>query len=96
MSPIRTLAAALGLALLAAPALAQKPNTVPPETCTAKAPPPAGMEAWSTPSPLAAALAEADLGKAALKPGQAVAARFVPVAQVKYRVPPEKADEATR
>ena len=82
--------------LILAPAsvLAQdkRPNTVPPETCTAKAPPPAGMEAWSQPAPLAAALGEAGLDKAALKPGQAVAARFVPVSQVKYRVPPEKAD----
>jgi hypothetical protein len=92
MSMIRTLATALGLALLAAPAFAQKPNTVPPETCNAKAPPPAGMEAWAQPAPLSAALSEADLGKAALKPGQAVSARFAPVGQVKYRVPPEKAD----
>lgn len=74
MSPIRTITAAFGLALLAAPAFAQssggnKPNTVPPETCTAKAPPPAGMEAWSSPAPLMAAKSEADLGKAALKPG---------------------------
>lgn len=84
--------AALAYALLAAPALAQRPNTTPPETCTAKAAPPAGMEAWASPAPLPAALAEQDLGKAALKPGQAVAARFAPVAQVKYRVPPEKAD----
>ena len=87
----------LATLLLLAPtaALAQggkKPNTVPPETCTGKAPPPAGMEGWSSPAPLPAALGEADLGKSALKPGQAVAASFVPVAQVKYRVPPEKAD----
>ena len=92
--------AALAGSLLAAPAFAQgkiqgqgkRPNTVPTDTCTAKAPPPAGMEAWSAPAPLAAATAEADLGKAALKPGQAVTVRFAPVAQVKYRVPPEKAD----
>jgi hypothetical protein len=86
--------ALLAIALAAGPALAQgkKPNTVPPETCTGKAPPPAGMEAWSAPSPLAAALSEADLAKAALKPGQAVAVRFAPVAQVNYRVAPEKAD----
>jgi hypothetical protein len=50
------------------------------------------MEAWTQPAPLAAALNEADLGKAALKPGLAVAARFAPVGRVKYRVPPEKAD----
>jgi hypothetical protein len=91
MTPIR-IAASLALALAAAPALAQKPNTVPPETCTARAAPPAGMEAWSSPAPLPAALSEADLGKAAIRPGQAVAARFAPVGQVKYRVPPEKAD----
>jgi hypothetical protein len=89
------IATSLALVLTAAaPSWAQdkKPNTVPPETCTAKAAPPAGMEAWSQPRPLPAALSEADLPKAAIKPGQAVAARFVPVAQVKYRVPPEKAD----
>src|SRR6185437_7814470 len=82
------------LALSAAPALAQtkRPNTVPPETCTAKAPPPAGMEAWSAPKSLAAAPGEADLAKAALQPGQAITAGFAPVAQVKYRVPPERAD----
>jgi hypothetical protein len=82
------------LILSPAATLAQdkKPNTVPPETCTAKAPPPAGMEAWSSPAPLAAAKGEADLGKAALKPGQAIKAGFSPVGQVKYRVPPEKAD----
>jgi hypothetical protein len=87
-------AAALSLVLIPASALAQtkRPNTVPPETCTAKAPPPAGMEAWSAPKPLAAAHSEADLAKAALKPGQAVTAGFAPVAEVKYRVPPEKAD----
>ena len=94
--PARTMTALTLLALLAsaAPALAQgkKPNTVPPETCTAKAPPPAGMEAWSSPAPLAAAHSEADLAKAAILPGQAVTARFAPVAEVKYRVPPEKAD----
>jgi len=83
---------ALWTLLLPASALAQRPATAPPETCTAKAPPPAGMEAWSSPQPAPAALAEADLGKAALKPGQAAAVRFAPVAQVKYRVPPEKAD----
>jgi len=82
------------LVLTPASALAQdqRPNTVPPETCPAKTPPPAGMEAWSQPAPLAAALAETGLDQAALKPGHAVAARFAPVAQVKYRVPPEKAD----
>lgn len=89
---IPALAALLILAPASSLAQDKRPNTVPPDTCTAKAPPPAGMEAWSAPSPLSAALAEADLGKAALRPGQAVAARFAPVAQVKYRVPPEKAD----
>jgi hypothetical protein len=83
------------LLLTPASALAQgkKPNTVPPETCTGVAPPPAGMEAWSSPAPpLPAAASEADLAQASIKPGQAVAARFAPVADVKYRVPPEKAD----
>ena len=66
---------------LPASAMAQgaRPNTVPPETCTAKAPPPAGMAAWSSPAPLAAAKSEADLPKAALKPGQAISAGFSPV-----------------
>jgi len=84
--------AALLLLLFATPALAQKPDTVPPGTCTAKAPPPAGMDSWSSPSPLPAAMSEADLAKAALKPGQAITAHFAPVDQVKYRVPPAKAD----
>ena len=94
MTPIRIVAA---LALLLAPtgALAQggkKPNTVPPENCSGRLPPPAGMEAWSSPAPLPAAASEADLAKAALKPGQAVTAGFAPVGAVRYRVPPEKAD----
>jgi hypothetical protein len=91
---IVTTVALVSVALAASGASAQdrKPNTVPPETCTAKAAPPTGMEAWSAPAPLPAAHSEADLPKAALKPGQAVKAGFVPVAQVKYRVAPEKAD----
>jgi hypothetical protein len=86
--------ALLSATLIAAPVFAQgkKPNTVPPENCSGKLPPPAGMEAWSAPKPLPAAHSEADLGKAAILPGQAVTAGFAPVAQVKYRVPPEKAD----
>jgi hypothetical protein len=78
--------------MLAAPAFAQRPNTVPPDTCAAKAPPPPSMAAWSTPSPLPAARSEADLPRAALQVGKAVQASFAPVAEVKYRVPPEKAD----
>ena len=89
-------AQSLAMLLLLAPAgaLAQdrKPNTVPAENCSGRLPPPAGMEAWSSPAPLPAAASEADLAKAALKPGQAVTAGFAPVGQVKYRVPPEKAD----
>jgi hypothetical protein len=88
----QTLIALTLLAPVSALAQGAKPNTVPPETCTAKAPPPAGMEAWSSPAPLPAAKNEADLAKAALKPGQAINAGFSPVAQVKYRVAPEKAD----
>lgn len=88
--------AALALALLLAPAVAlaqdRKPDTVPPETCSGRAPPPAGMEGWSSPRPLPAALSEGALAKAALVPGQAVNARFAPVAQVRYRVRPERAD----
>ena len=86
-----------GLALLllaGAPALAQspRPNTVPKDTCIAKAPPPADMAGWSTPVSLAAALTEADAARTPLAPGMAVTAKFSPVAEVKYRVPPEKAD----
>ena len=92
MIPIRTVVLVLALIPGASLAQGKKPNTVPPETCTAKAPPPAGMEAWSNPTPLAAARSEGELVKAALKPGQAVAARFAPVDDVKYRAPPEKAD----
>jgi hypothetical protein len=98
MTPLRVAPAPvlIALVLLLAPAgaLAQdkKPNTVPPETCTGRTPPPAGMETWTSPKPLSAAVSEGDLGKAAIIPGQAVTARFAPVAEVKYRVPPEKAD----
>jgi hypothetical protein len=91
----RTVPALIALLLLApASAFAQtkRPNTVPPENCTGKLPPPAGMEAWSAPRPLAAARSEADLAKAALQPGQAITAGFAPVGQVRYRVPPERAD----
>ena len=92
--PFARAVALLWAVLIGSPALAQgkKPNTVQPETCTARAPPPAGMEAWSSPVPLAAAARETDLPKAALKPGQAITARFAPVAQVRYRMAPEKAD----
>ena len=72
--------------------LLASPAPVPPDTCAAKVAPPAGMDAWTSPAPMMAALSESDLGKSALKPGQAITARFAPVAQVKYRVPPEKAD----
>lgn len=93
MIPLRL---AIAMAVLLAPAAAfaqdRKPNTAPPDTCTGRLPPPAGMEAWSSPAPLAAARSEADLAQAALKPGQAISARLAPVDQVKYRVPPEKAD----
>jgi hypothetical protein len=83
------------LALAAAsPALAQgkKPNTVPPDTCTARAAPPAEMVGWTAPVALPAAKSEADIAKATVTPGKAITAGFAPVAQVKYRVSPEKAD----
>ena len=86
------LAALVILAPAYALAQGKKPNTVPPESCSGRLPPPAGMEAWSSPVALPAAASEADLAKASLKPGQAITARFAPVADVKYRVPPEKAD----
>ena len=88
----QVLTALLLLAPAGALAQGKKPNTVPPENCSGVAPPPAGMEAWSSPTPLAAAASETDLAKAVLKPGQAITARFAPVADVSYRVPPEKAD----
>jgi hypothetical protein len=78
---------------MAGPAMAaDKPNTVPKETCTAKRPPPAEMASWSAPDARAAAIDEAGVGRAALIPGKAVTARFAPVGEVQYRVPPEKAD----
>jgi hypothetical protein len=88
---IAVLAAAFAAA---SPALAQgkKPNTVPPDTCTAKAPPPAEMAGWTSPAVLPAARSEADIGIATLTPGKAITAGFAPVAQVRYRVPPAKAD----
>jgi hypothetical protein len=94
MMGLRGVAAVAGmLVLLPLGALAaEKPNTVPKETCTARAPPPPEMAAWSSPSDLAAASSEAGLAKAALMPGKAINARLLPVSDVKYRVPPEKAD----
>ena len=89
---------AMGGALAAALALAgaaraqNRPNTAPPDTCAAKAAPPPEMAAWSSPADAPAALSEAGLAKAPLAPGQAVTADFAPVGQVKYRVPPERAD----
>jgi hypothetical protein len=81
--------------LMAGPALAaDKPNTVPKAACTTKAPPPADMAAWAKPNARAAATEEAELVKAPLIPGEAVVARFAPVAEIRYRVPPEKADGA--
>ena len=94
MTAIRLTASLAVLLMTGAPALAQtaRPNTVPKESCTDKAPPPPEMAAWSKPTPLAAARGTADLAKATLVPGQAVTAGLAPVAQVDYRVPPEKAD----
>lgn len=94
MAPMALLTVVAATAGLAPAVLAQtqRPNTVPPDTCTAKAPPPAGMEAWAAPRPLAAARREGDLARAAVVPGQAITAGLAPVAQVQYRVPPEKAD----
>jgi hypothetical protein len=89
------LASVIGV-LIGAPALARaqtaRPNTVPKETCAAKAPPPPDMAAWSSPTALPAALREADLGQAVVTPDHAIIADFAPVARVRYRVPPEKAD----
>jgi hypothetical protein len=85
--------ALMSAGLMAGQALAaDKPNTVPKDTCTAKAPPPAEMASWSAPDARAAATEEAGVASAALTPGKAVTARFAPVAEVHYRVPPEKAD----
>lgn len=85
--------ALMSAGLIAGQALAaDKPNTVPKDACTAKLPPPAEMASWATPDARAAATEEADIARAALVPGKAVIARFAPVADVRYRVPPEKAD----
>lgn len=79
--------------ITAAPSLAaDKPNTVPKDSCTAKAPPPPEMADWARPANKPAALSEAELAKAPVAPGQAFKAGFSPVGQIKYRVPPEKAD----
>ncbi len=92
MRAAATVALMLTLAGASAARAADKPNTVPKDTCTAKAAPPAVMAAWSTPVDLPAATSEAGLRKAQLAPGMAVTAAFDPVDQVQYRVPPEKAD----
>ncbi len=87
--------ATIGLMLMTAPAAgfaADKPNTVPTETCTAKAPPPPELAAWNSPVDLPAAASEAGLAKAVLVPGKPITAQFMPVAGVNYRVKPEKAD----
>ncbi len=89
---------AMGEALAAALVLAggvqaqRRPNTVPPDTCTAKAAPPPEMAAWTSPIDAPAATSEAGLAKATLSPGKAITADFSPVADVKYRVKPEKGD----
>jgi hypothetical protein len=72
--------------------LAQRPNTVPKETCAGPVPPPPALAAWTQPTDLAAARHPAELAQAALTPGRAVTAQFYPVADVEYRVAPEKAD----
>jgi len=94
MTANRMMAGLAVLLLAGASALAQspRPNTVAKDSCAAAAPPPPEMAAWSKPRPLAAALNEADAAKAPLQPGVAVTAKFAPVAEVKYRVPLEKAD----
>jgi len=85
--------ALMSAGLMAGQALAaDKPNTVPKAACTAKLPPPADMASWSAPDARAAATEEAGVARAALIPGKAVTARFAPVSEVHYRVPPEKAD----
>ncbi len=83
------------IALIGLPtaALAQgKPRTEAKEFCAAVAPPPPEFTGWDKPSDLAAARRTADLPKAQLVPGQAIAAAFAPVDEVDYRVPPQKAD----
>lgn len=92
MTVIRLTAGVAAVLLVGAPALAQKPNTVPKETCMAKAPPPPEMATWPNPAPLAAAVTEDGAAKTPLQPGVAITARFAPVTEVHYRVPPEKAD----
>ena len=84
-------AAAMMLCLPGA-ALAQKPQTEAKETCAAVAPPPPEFTGWGSPAPLAAARGPADLPKAAMVPGRAIAATLYPVDSVQFRAPPAKAD----
>ena len=84
--------AALLLCLPGAALAQQKPQTEPKVVCTALAPPPPELKGWASPTPLPAARRAAELTQAALVPGKAITAQFHPVADVEYRVPPEKAD----
>ena len=83
------LGVALAPALLAAPAVgwAQEERPV----CTgAPSPLPPAYAAWAAKSDLNAAGAAADLPKAELVPGKAIAAHLMPTKQVAYVVQPEK------
>ncbi|MEI9890375.1 MAG: homogentisate 1,2-dioxygenase [Caulobacteraceae bacterium] len=54
--------------------------------------PPAELAGWEKPAPLPAARRPAELTAAELTPGKAVTAQLFPVADIEYRVPPQKAD----
>ncbi len=98
MTGLRMLTAAgtfalAAMALGAGVALAQpKARAEPKEACAAPAPPPPALAAWTAPSDLPSARRPAELASAAIVPGKAIIARLHPVAEVEYRVPPEKAD----
>ncbi len=67
-------------------------RTVPPDTCTAKAPPPPEFAGWDAPSDLIGAKSETGLAAAVLVPGKAITAKLAPVDTVSYRKPVQKAD----
>jgi hypothetical protein len=69
-----------------------KSRTVPPDTCTAVAPPPPEFAGWEKPSDLVGARTEAGLPAATFGPGKAITAKLAPVDSVTYRKPVQKAD----
>jgi len=80
----------LAVAALAAPAAALAQEAAPAACPATPAALPAGLEAWASPAPLAAATTAADAGKASLKIGQAFDAALPGTPAVTYALRPEK------